>query len=167
MRLLLDSHAIIWYVDQDHLLSPAAHSAITDPANDLLVSAGTLWEIAIKVGSGKLSLSAPYRTWMTKAVGDLWATVLPITIEYAEAQAGLPSHHRDPFDRLLVAQALIEHVSVVSSRSRQARGRRRHSQPPPESFRRGVLRRLMPAGPAGRFRKRSRRTTLAPRPRPR
>jgi PIN domain nuclease of toxin-antitoxin system len=80
MRLLLDSQAVIWYVDQDHLLSTTAHSAITDPNNDLLVSAATIWEIAIKVGLGKLTLSLPYRQWMNQAVTDLDLTILPVTI---------------------------------------------------------------------------------------
>ena len=60
MRLLLDSHCVFWYVDQDHLLSRPAHAAITDPANDLLVSAATVWDLAIKAGLGKLTLSQPY-----------------------------------------------------------------------------------------------------------
>jgi PIN domain nuclease of toxin-antitoxin system len=59
MRLLVDSHALIWYVDQDHLLSAASHAAITDPSNDLLLSAGSIWEIGIKVGLGKLVVSQP------------------------------------------------------------------------------------------------------------
>ena len=59
MTLLIDTHSLIWYVDQHHLLSRPAHAAITDPANDLLVSAATIWEIAIKVGNGKLKLDAP------------------------------------------------------------------------------------------------------------
>ena len=115
MRLLLDSHVVIWSVEQDHLLSPAAHAAITDPNNDLLLSAATIWEIAIKVGSGKMSLSLPYRQWMDRAIADLGLTTLPITIEYADTQAGLPHHHRDPFDRLLVAQTLVEGIAVVSA----------------------------------------------------
>jgi len=114
MRLLLDSHTLIWWVDQDRLLSHAAHAAITDPANDLLLSAATIWEIAIKVGLGKLSLSMPYREWMSQAIADLGVTVLPITVEYADVQANLPKHHGDPFDRLLVAQAQVENVSIVS-----------------------------------------------------
>ena len=61
MKLLLDTHAVIWYVDQDHLLSSIAHAAITDPANDLFISAATIWEVAIKCGLGKLPLSMPYR----------------------------------------------------------------------------------------------------------
>ncbi len=99
MRLLLDSHTVIWWVDQHKLLGPRAHAAIADSSNALLLSAATIWEIAIKVGIGKLSLSLPYREWMTQAMNDLGAAVLPITIEYADVQAGLAAGHGDPFDR--------------------------------------------------------------------
>ena len=88
MRLLIDSQSLIWYVDQDHLLTPAAHAGIADPNNDLPLSAATIWEIAIKVGLKKLSLSMPYKQWITKAMADLGMTVLPITVEYADVQAG-------------------------------------------------------------------------------
>jgi PIN domain nuclease of toxin-antitoxin system len=115
MRLLLDTHALIWYVDQDQLLSASAHAAITDPANDLLLSAGTIWEIGIKVGLNKLSLSMPYREWMNKAIADLGLTLLPISVEYADVQAGLPRHHGDPFDQLLAAQARVENSPLVSA----------------------------------------------------
>ena len=115
MRLLLDTHALIWYVDHDHLLSASAHAAITDSANDLLLSAGTIWEIGIKVGLKKLSLSIPYREWMNKAIADLGLTLLPISVEYADVQAGLPRHHGDPFDRLLAAQARVENIPLISS----------------------------------------------------
>jgi PIN domain nuclease of toxin-antitoxin system len=114
VRLLLDTHTVIWWVDQDHLLSPSSYSAITDPANDLLLSAGTIWEIAIKVGLAKLSLSQPYRQWLSQAITDLRTIILPVTVEYADVQARLPHHHRDPFDRLLVAQAIVENVPLVS-----------------------------------------------------
>ncbi len=114
MKLLLDTHAVIWWVDQDHFLSPAAHAAIGDPANELLLSAGTIWEIAIKVGLAKLALSLPYRQWLEQAMADLGVTVLPVTVEYADVQATLPFHHRDPFDRLLIAQAIVENVPLVS-----------------------------------------------------
>ena len=115
MKLLLDAHALIWAVDDPSRLGTQAAAALRDPNNDLLVSAGTIWELAIKVGLGKLTLSLPYRQWMTKAITDLGAAVLPITIEYADTQASLPNHHRDPFDRLLVAQAQVENVPIVSS----------------------------------------------------
>ena len=115
MRLLLDSHAVIWAVDDPSKLSRPAVAALEDPANELLLSAGTVWEIGIKVGLNKLSLSMPYRQWMNKAIADLGLTLLPITVEYADVQAGLPRHHGDPFDRLLAAQAQVENVSLVSA----------------------------------------------------
>ena len=115
MKLLIDSHALIWYVDQHQQLSPASHAAISDPSNDLLLSAGSIWEIAIKIGLGKLVLTQPYLLWMSQALSDLGITVLPITVEYSDAQASLPRHHSDPLDRLIVAQALVEGVSIVSA----------------------------------------------------
>lgn len=115
MRLLLDTQSLIWYVDQDHLLSRPAHAAITDPQNDLLLSAATIWEIAIKVSIGKLKLGLPFKPWITKAISDLTLVILPITVDYADAQAALPLHHGDPFDRLIIAQALVEGISVVSN----------------------------------------------------
>src|SRR4051794_23849764 len=115
MRILLDTHALIWWVDQDHLLTASAYAAIQDPSNEVLLSAATVWEMAIKVGVGKLNLSLPYRPWMEKAVLDLGAEILPITVEFADAQTRLPHHHRDPFDRLLAAQSLTENIPLVSA----------------------------------------------------
>jgi PIN domain nuclease of toxin-antitoxin system len=114
MRLLIDTHPTIWYVDQDQLLAPQAHAVITDPNNDLILSAASLWEIAIKVGTKKLTLSLPYRQWMAKAITDLDLTILPVTVEYADIQTTLPWHHRDPFDRLVIAQAHREGMPVIS-----------------------------------------------------
>jgi PIN domain nuclease of toxin-antitoxin system len=105
---------LIWYVDQDHLLSVATHEAMSDPANDLLISAATVWKIAIKVGLEKLKLSLPYRQWVSQAIADLSLALLPITVEYADVQAMLPWHHRDPFDRMLIAQAMVEQIPIVS-----------------------------------------------------
>ncbi len=114
MRLLIDSHALIWAVDDPNRLTAISSSALQNPRNQLIVSAATIWEVAIKVGTGKLKLSGPYRPWITKAIFDLGATILPITIDYADFQAGLPFHHRDPFDRLLIAQSIVESIPVVS-----------------------------------------------------
>ena len=87
-----------------------------DPANELLVSAATVWEIAIKVGLGKLTLSSSYRDWMTQVIATLSLKILPITVDYADAQAALPWHHRDPFDRLLIAQeTLTDAISIISA----------------------------------------------------
>ena len=115
MRVLIDSHALIWYVDQDKLLSIASHAAISDPAKDLLLSAGSIWEIGIKIGLGKLLLTQPFKVWMNQAISDLHVTVLPLTVEYVDVQSNLPKHHGDPFDRLIVAQAIVEQVSIISA----------------------------------------------------
>jgi PIN domain nuclease of toxin-antitoxin system len=71
--------------------------------------------LAIKVGLGKLTLSQPYRTWMNRALTDLGAAILPITVDHADLLVGLPLHHRDPFDRLIIAQSLVEGSGVVSA----------------------------------------------------
>jgi PIN domain nuclease of toxin-antitoxin system len=113
--LLLDTHTLIWAVDDTSKLSAAADAALRDPANELLLSAASVWEIAIKIGLGKLVLTLPYRQWMNQVITDLGLTLLPITVEYADVQAGLPTHHRDPFDRLIIAQALTDGLSIVST----------------------------------------------------
>jgi len=115
VKLLLDTHTLIWAVDDPSKLGPQAVTALQDPANDLLLSAATIWKIAIKVGLGKLSLSMPYRQWMNQAITDLGMTVLPITVEYADVQVNLAKHHGDPFDRLLVAQSQVENIHLVSA----------------------------------------------------
>ena len=115
MRVLIDSHALIWYVDQDKLLSLASHAAISDPTNELLLSAGSIWEIGIKIGLGKLVLTQPFKPWMNQAISDLDVTVLPLSVEYVDVQSNLPRHHGDPFDRLIVAQAIVEQVSIISA----------------------------------------------------
>jgi PIN domain nuclease of toxin-antitoxin system len=113
MRLLLDSHTLIWSQDDTSQLSAAAVAALSDPANDRLVSAATIWEIAIKVGKKRLPLSKPFRSWIDTAMADMCLTLLPITIDHVERQSGLPGHHGDPFDRLLISQALVEGVPIV------------------------------------------------------
>lgn len=115
MRVLLDTHALIWAVDQPDRLGARARSALEDASSDVLISAATIWEIAIKTRLGKLTLSVPYRDWMNRAIADLSATLLPITVEYADMQATLPGHHRDPFDRMLIAQAIVEKISLVAN----------------------------------------------------
>jgi PIN domain nuclease of toxin-antitoxin system len=115
MRLLVDTNAVLRAVDNPELLTAVATTALRDPGNDLLLSVGSLWEIGIKVALKKLTLSLPYRQWMERAIADLDLQLLPITLDHADVQAGLPFHHRDPFDRLLVAQAQAERIAIVSS----------------------------------------------------
>ena len=115
MRPLVDAHTLIWAVDDPSRLSAAALAVLQDPSNELLLGAGTMWELAIKCGLGKLVLSQSFRMWMTKAILDLNASVLPVAVAYADAQISLPNHHKDPFDRLLIAQAMVENEPVVSA----------------------------------------------------
>jgi PIN domain nuclease of toxin-antitoxin system len=84
MRPLLDAHTLIWALDDPSRLGPQAVIELKNAANQLLLSAGTIWEMAIKVGLKKLSLSLPYRQWMAKAIADLGLRILPVTLDYAE-----------------------------------------------------------------------------------
>ena len=97
MRAIIDSHALIWAVDDPERLASKAREVIGDSTNEILFSSSSIWELAIKVGLGKLILSLPFDTWMRQAVTDLRLTILPITIECADVQSKLENHHRDPF----------------------------------------------------------------------
>jgi PIN domain nuclease of toxin-antitoxin system len=99
--LLLDAHAVLWWLADDPTLSRQARSAIADPGNDVLVSAATVWEIQIKRTIGKLRAPGG----IVSAVESVGFVGLPITLGDAEDAGLLPPHHRDPFDRMLVAQA--------------------------------------------------------------
>lgn len=115
MRAIIDTHALIWAVDDPQQLSLKARAILDGPSNELLFGAGCIWELGIKIGLGKLTLSLPFRAWMQQAVRDVRLTILPLTIECADVQSRLPNHHRDPFDRLLVAHATLENAVLLSS----------------------------------------------------
>ena len=115
MRLLLDTHTLLWFLWADPKLSGTAAALIRDPANDVQVSVASCWEIAIKVGTGKLQLGEPSRTYLPRELARNRFDLLPITLDHATAVESLPHHHRDPFDRLLIAQATIENVPLVSA----------------------------------------------------
>ncbi len=115
MRLLLDTHAFLWFVLDDPQLSAPAQGLINDPANDVFISPATYWEIAIKVGLGKLDLHAPYDDFMHRGIRGNDFEILPIEPKHTSVLTTLPRHHKDPFDRLLVAQALTEAVPLVSA----------------------------------------------------
>ena len=114
MRLLLDTHTFLWYALDDPSLSTVARSHIIDPANDVLVSPVSYWEIAIKLSVGKLALNKPYQQFMDDAIRGNGFEVLAIHLSHAAVVAALPFHHRDPVDRLLVGQALAENIPLVS-----------------------------------------------------
>jgi PIN domain nuclease of toxin-antitoxin system len=115
VRLLLDTHAFLWFVLNDPQLSAPARAAISDPANDVLVSPATYWEIAIKVRTGKYTLAAPYQDFIQHSLDANDFEILPIEVRHTAVVAAMPFHHRDPFDRLLIAQALAEDVALVSN----------------------------------------------------
>lgn len=110
MRLLLDTHVLLWALSQPALLTSEARAVIGDGASDVLVSPASAWEIAIKRAKGKLA-----------GPGDLAAEIehaafipLPVTIAHALAAGALPPHHGDPFDRMLIAQAQLEGLTIVT-----------------------------------------------------
>jgi PIN domain nuclease of toxin-antitoxin system len=110
MRLLLDTHAFLWWDLNDAHLPEALRSAIASPFNQVFVSAVTAWEIAIKRGTGKLIFGAA----AAAAIDGHDFRPLPITVEHAELAGVLPQLHRDPFDRLLVAQAQLEGMVLAT-----------------------------------------------------
>ena len=110
MILLLDAHALLWWLADDAALGADARQAIASPANDVLVSAATIWEIEIKRRLGKLQAPGG----LVEAIADADFSVMPITGPDAERAAGLPPHHRDPFDRMLIAQASRVEAVVVT-----------------------------------------------------
>ena len=110
MILRLDAHALLWWMADDPELDPAAARSIADPANDALVSAATIWEIEVKRAAGRLRAPAD----LLDAIGQTGFDTLPITAPDAVSAAGLPMHHGDPFDRMLVAQAQRLDALIVS-----------------------------------------------------
>ncbi len=114
MRLLLDTHAFLWFVLNDPQLSTAARTAISDPKNGVFVSPATFWEVAIRVSIGKYTVHGPLEDFFQRAIKDNDFEVLPIEARHAARVAALPFHHKDPFDRMLIAQALVEGLTLVS-----------------------------------------------------
>lgn len=112
--LLLDTHALLWFLWDDSQLSPRAKLVIEEPKNRKLVSIASCWEIAIKAGLGKLILGESSRSFLAREVPRNNFELLPITLDHATMVEQLPRHHNDPFDRLLVAQAVSEKVEIVS-----------------------------------------------------
>lgn len=117
MRLLLDTHVFLWALMDDPKLSDPAREAFLDPANDLLLSVASAWEIAIKASLGKLAMPQPLGRFLRQQLDRNSIGLLPLELNHAVRVATLPFHHRDPFDRLLVAQSLEEHLPILSADS--------------------------------------------------
>ncbi len=114
MRLLLDTHAFLWWLTDDERLSRRARRVIGDGANEVFVSAASAWEIAIKTRLGRVRLPEDVERYIPDQLEQNAFQVLPVRLGHALRVAALPDVHRDPFDRLLVAQALVESLAIVS-----------------------------------------------------
>jgi PIN domain nuclease of toxin-antitoxin system len=114
MRFLLDTHAFLWFVLNDSQLSQKALQFIVEPAHDILISPASYWELAIKVSLGKYQIPGSFQVWMEQQIVANAFQILPITVAHAAMVATLPFHHRDPFDRLLIAQSLTEQIAIIS-----------------------------------------------------
>ncbi|MFO1538867.1 MAG: type II toxin-antitoxin system VapC family toxin [Chloroflexota bacterium] len=120
MTWLLDTHCLIWTLTGDERLSPRARSVVADPANRILVSAATAWEVALKVAIGRLTIPVAPERLLDIVTGPMRMETVPIEFVHALAAASLPPIHRDPFDRLLVAQAQALGVPILTADTRVA-----------------------------------------------
>ena len=115
MRLLLDTHILVWALIEPARLSPAVRGALENPDNDILFSAASVWEILIKVQAGKLPLPQPSGPYLIKQAAENRIEVLPITLDHILRIESLTMHHRDPFDRVLIAQSIEEKLPLVTA----------------------------------------------------
>jgi PIN domain nuclease of toxin-antitoxin system len=113
MKLLIDTHTFLWFIHDDPNLSDRAASLLESDA-DLLLSTASLWEIAIKVNLQKLTLPDTYEIFIPHQIQINSIEILPIEMEHLAVAVKLPLHHRDPFDRLLISQAIAEQIAIVS-----------------------------------------------------
>jgi len=113
MKLLLDTHSFIWFISGSDQISEMARGLIEDSSNQPLLSMASLWEMAIKVSIGKLKLVSPFEELIPEQLNLNGIKVLDIRTEHVVKVAQLPFHHRDPFDRLLIAQAQVEAIPIV------------------------------------------------------
>lgn len=115
MRLLLDTHAFLWWIIDDPRLSGTARRLVGDPANEVLFSAASAWEIAVKTALGRLTLPQRPERYIPRQLEVNGFQPLPIRVEHALRVHALPDHHRDPFDRLLIAQAMVDRLTIVTA----------------------------------------------------
>ena len=113
--VLLDTHTMLWFLWDDSRLSGPAKSLIEDANNRKLISIASCWEVAIKVGLRKLDLGESSRSFLPREITRNNFELLPISLDHATMVEGLAAHHRDPFDRLLIAQAMTEGLSLISA----------------------------------------------------
>jgi PIN domain nuclease of toxin-antitoxin system len=115
MRFLLDTHTLLWCFNDSRSLSPRARKLVEDGSNELLVSAASGWEIATKVRLGKLPTGEELVGDLDRYLARLGCEALPISLDHAVRAGTLPGDHRDPFDRMLIAQAQMENLKIISN----------------------------------------------------
>ena len=115
MRFLLDTHTLLWCFNASPSLSPRARRLIADGSNEILVSAASAWEIATKVRLGKLPTAEELIGELDRYLAQLGCDALPISLDHAVRAGSLPGKHRDPFDRMLIAQSQIESLKIISN----------------------------------------------------
>jgi len=118
MKVLLDTYTFLWLITDDERLSETARRTFLDPENILFFSVASLWELCIKKSLGKISLKTGWLQIIQKEVRSNAVQWLPIEIQHCAEVADLPFHHRDPFDRLLIAQAMVEDMQLLSRDNR-------------------------------------------------
>jgi PIN domain nuclease of toxin-antitoxin system len=115
MRALLDTHTFLWWINDDPRLSERCREIIANGSNDVLFSAVSAWEIAVKARRGRLVLPSETEPYIREQVSRNRFEVLPIDLTHALRVSLLPDHHKDPFDRMLVAQAQVENLTILSA----------------------------------------------------
>ncbi|MCU0542889.1 MAG: type II toxin-antitoxin system VapC family toxin [Oscillatoriaceae cyanobacterium Prado104] len=117
MRLLLDTHTLIWFFAGDSQLSSIARILIEDEDNNKLVSVASIWEMAIKNSKGSLTFDLPFQAYIDQKLSLEDFNLLNIDLDHLNAIVTMPFHHKDPFDRLLIAQAMVERIPILSKDS--------------------------------------------------
>lgn len=114
MRLLLDTHAFIWYTTDSSTLTATGRSLIDNGENDILLSTASVWEMAIKNSIGRLTFSMPFMEFIEQQIAVNRIDIREITFDHIEVVASLPLHRRDPFDRLIIAQSMAQQIPLLS-----------------------------------------------------
>ena len=114
MRFLVDTHVFLWFIGDAKELSQTAKKTIEDGNNEIFISIASLWEISIKTALGKLTIKGNYES-VTDDLNDNSMQILPIIFAHTVEQNKLPFHHRDPFDRIIVSQAIVENIDFISA----------------------------------------------------
>ena len=115
MRLLLDTHVWLWMIGEDDRLNEPTRAALRDPENDVFLSVAAVWELAIKHAAGKLKYTGSPAVEVPIHIKRSGVLPLPITVDHGLAAAALPTYHRDPFDRMMIAQAVVEELTLSTA----------------------------------------------------